>query len=57
MSYLTYGKVIQVDKVALDALKDGTEVHLQSLEPWFQVRSLFSTTSFSIMCLSNAQDP
>ncbi|KAJ6876080.1 hypothetical protein NC652_035445, partial [Populus alba x Populus x berolinensis] len=27
----------RVDKVALDALKDGTEVHLQSLEPWFQV--------------------
>jgi NCK-associated protein 1 len=57
MSYLTYGKVVQVDKVALDALNDGTEVHLQSLEPWFQVRSLFSTTPFSIMCMSNAQDP
>ncbi|KAL3570222.1 hypothetical protein D5086_027471 [Populus alba] len=27
----------RVDKVALDALKDGTEVHLQSLEPWFQL--------------------
>ncbi|KAI9381541.1 hypothetical protein POPTR_015G124500v4 [Populus trichocarpa] len=27
----------RVDKVALDALNDGTEVHLQSLEPWFQL--------------------
>ncbi|KAG6746335.1 hypothetical protein POTOM_050875 [Populus tomentosa] len=26
----------RVDKVALDALNEGTEVHLQSLEPWFQ---------------------
>ncbi|GFS44998.1 transcription activator [Actinidia rufa] len=27
----------RVDKVALDALNDGAEVHLQSLEPWVQV--------------------
>ncbi|KAG6753388.1 hypothetical protein POTOM_043456 [Populus tomentosa] len=26
----------RVDKVALDALNDGAEVHLQSLEPWVQ---------------------
>ncbi|KAG5234430.1 coatomer [Salix suchowensis] len=27
----------RVDKVALDALNDGAEVHLQSLEPWVQL--------------------
>ncbi|PWA39901.1 Nck-associated protein 1 [Artemisia annua] len=30
----------RVDKVALDALNDQAEVHLQSLEPWIQVWSL-----------------
>lgn len=28
---------MQVDKVALDALHDNAELHLQSLEPWVQV--------------------
>lgn len=28
---------MQVDKVALDALHDSAELHLQSLEPWIQV--------------------
>ena len=30
---------VQVDKVALDALHENAEVHLQSLEPWVQVCS------------------
>lgn len=30
---------MQVDKVAWDALHDNAELHLQSLEPWIQVRS------------------
>lgn len=29
--------VMQVDKVALDAINDAAEVHLQSLDPWIQV--------------------
>ena len=33
MSYLTYEKYVQVDKVALDALNDGAEARLQGLEP------------------------
>jgi hypothetical protein len=37
---------MQVDKVALDALNDGAEVHLQSLEPWVQVSSWFSVHLF-----------
>jgi NCK-associated protein 1 len=57
MSYLKYEKYVQVDKVALDALNDGAEAHLQGLEPWVQVWSRFSATPFSIMCMSNAQDP
>lgn len=31
--------LVQVDKVALDALNDNAELHLQSLEPWIQVYS------------------
>ncbi|KAK6797051.1 hypothetical protein RDI58_004752 [Solanum bulbocastanum] len=27
----------RIDKVALDAMNDGAEVHLQSLEPWIQM--------------------
>ncbi|XP_031131176.1 protein NAP1 isoform X2 [Ipomoea triloba] len=27
----------RVDKIALDAMNDGAEVHLQSLEPWIQL--------------------
>jgi len=57
MSYLTYEKYVQVDKVALDAMNDGAEAHLQGLEPWVQVWSRFSATHFSIMCMFNAQDP
>lgn len=37
---------MQVDKVALDALNDGAEVHLQSLEPWVQVLTWFSVHLF-----------
>lgn len=49
---------MQVDKVALDALNDSAEVHLQSLEPWIQVYiyiyafvciHAFSTGIFDIM--------
>ena len=31
-------QVERVDKATLDALSDSAEVHLQSLEPWVQVR-------------------
>lgn len=33
---------MQVDKVALDALHDDAEVHLQNLEPWIQVGHLYT---------------
>lgn len=32
---------MQVDKIALDALHDNAELHLQSLEPWIQVFHCF----------------
>lgn len=32
---------MQVDKVALDALHDNAELHLQSFEPWIQVLHCF----------------
>ncbi|KAJ6375221.1 hypothetical protein OIU77_000238 [Salix suchowensis] len=37
----------RVDKVALDALNDGAEVHLQSLEPWVQAQEFL--INYSIM--------
>lgn len=35
-------KWVQVDKVAFDAIHDGAEVHIQNLEPWFQVQILWA---------------
>uniref|UniRef100_A0A6N2MPW7 Coatomer subunit delta n=1 Tax=Salix viminalis TaxID=40686 RepID=A0A6N2MPW7_SALVM len=46
-SSLTCGKLVQVDKVALDALNDGAEVRLQSLEPWVQAQEFL--INYSIM--------
>lgn len=40
--------LLQVDKVALDALHDSAELHLQSLEPWVQVYSWY-------LCLLNVR--
>lgn len=39
---------MQVDKPSLDALHDSAEVHLQSLEPWVQVCTLF----VKMLCIS-----
>lgn len=33
--------MVQVDKVALDALLDSAELLLQSLEPWVQVHGCY----------------
>lgn len=36
---------MQVDKVALDSINDTAEVHLQSLDPWIQVSSVWFSSS------------
>ncbi|KAK4368300.1 hypothetical protein RND71_012092 [Anisodus tanguticus] len=34
----------RIDKFALDAMNDGAEVHLQSLEPWIQSQTHFNSS-------------
>lgn len=39
----------QVDKIALDAINDSAELHMQSLEPWVQVRFGWSLASIHLI--------
>ena len=38
--------MVQVDKIALDALHENAELYLQSLEPWIQVLSCLYSFMF-----------
>lgn len=52
MSSITWERLMQVDKIALDALNDSAEVHLQSLEPWVQVLNLLDALIFILQACS-----